>query len=103
MGILTPSVRGQARGLYRAATMLCPKLDIFTVAWHTLALARGHRPRLPALSSLRHAVQSLGSSDHAETLMFGSRWRLARGTALGCSVFPFYSSIQPIKPDCEAL
>ena len=57
MGTRTPSVRGQAKGLYRAATMLCPRLDISTVAWHTLALARGHRPRLPALSSLHQGVQ----------------------------------------------
>ena len=52
MGTLTPSARGQARGLYRATTMLCPRLDISTVGWHTLAFSRGHSPSRPALSSL---------------------------------------------------
>ena len=37
--------------------MLCPKLDISTVAWHTLAFSSGHSPRLPASSSLHAAPQ----------------------------------------------
>ena len=52
MGTLTPSLRGQARGLYRTATMLCPRPDISTVGWHTLAFSSGHIPRLPAMSPL---------------------------------------------------